>query len=125
MDRLQSKKRFHKILYSPLAVIIVAAVLIVIVRATVNLGDSLDRATALADHSGARVRELGERQESLATAVAALNTSDGQDVHFRKLGFAKPGEQVVMWSYEEPLLEATSTTEVPWWKEFIMFFKYE
>ncbi len=83
--------------------------------------DGYLKAQYLSQQSEARMSELGERSKKLEVSIATLSTQEGQDIHFRKMGFAKPNEGVAAWNY---VPEATSTTPVldPWYVRMWGFF---
>lgn len=121
MQLIQKRRRFSRILYSPFSVILLAIALFFIVRATIDLQDGYQKAAHLSQQSEARMNELTERSSELEASIASLASSYGQDIHFRKMGFAKPEEGVVSWSYV-PKATSTEVSIDPWYVRMWVFF---
>ncbi len=116
-QRFQTKRRVRDFLYSPIAFLLLFALIIFLARAA--LGSFLEyRETARAERLGsARAADLAAQEARLTEGAALFGSARAAEQEIReKLRMAKPGEEVIL-IVDEPAGKESGVilNGVPWW----------
>ncbi|TSC84451.1 MAG: hypothetical protein G01um101417_257 [Parcubacteria group bacterium Gr01-1014_17] len=97
MQRFQTKKRIRDFLYSPIALLLLLALIIFLSRAALGAFVEYREAARAEGLSAARAGELAAQEELLRENATLFGSARGAEQEIReKLRMAKPGEEVIM-----------------------------
>lgn len=102
MKKLRKQHHRQAIMFSPVTVVLMAALVFFMVRATVRISGKYQTTRERENEQTALLAELRSQKASLAEKIDSLETEDGVEAalrqHFR---IKKPGEELVVILDEE------------------------
>lgn len=129
MLEFQNKKKFKRILYSPLTLIALMVVLIVLGKATWNVYQKERLSFDHLERQKSELEKLALREKNLAQAIDYLKTDEGVEAEIRsKFRFAREGESIAVIidpnaSTAEIIAPVTQATTSPgFWKRVFGWF---
>jgi cell division protein FtsB len=127
MLEFQHKRRIRKMMYSPVALVILAIIAAVFVKAAWNVHAKEAQSQVYLDQAQSQLDDLSSQEQGLKQSVAALNTKEGMDAEIRsEYLVVKPGEQVAVIVDSPAASDTASSTESSggFWARFAEFFGF-